>query len=217
MSTIAVESTVPAPRFAVGLTGGIGCGKTTIADMFAARGAAIVDTDLIAHQLTAPGGAAMAEIQAAFGDDVVLPSGAMDRATMRAKVFGDPSARQRLEAILHPLIRSETEYAAAHAKGTYLIYVIPLLVESGAWQERLSRILVIDCPEQLQVQRVMRRNGLAEQQVRAIMAAQASRETRLAAADDVIVNDGNTDALQPQIDRLHALYCSLAASSGMRC
>lgn len=198
--------------FSVGLTGGIGSGKTTVADMFAARGAAVIDTDLIAHQLTAPGGDAMEAIRTGFGEQFVTATGALDRIRMRDGVFADPAMKHRLESILHPLIQAETERAALQAKGSYLMYVVPLLVESGNWQQRVQRVLVIDCPEQVQLERVMARNGLAEAQVRAIMAAQVPRATRLAAADDVIVNDQNPIALAPQVDRLHALYAGLAAS-----
>jgi dephospho-CoA kinase len=200
------------PMLAVGLTGGIGCGKTTVADLFAERGASVIDTDQIAHQLTAPGGVAIEAIRTEFGAEFVLPSGAMDRAKMRELVFAKPSAKEQLEAILHPLIRAATETAAARATGSYVIFVVPLLIESGAWRERVSRIVVIDCPEALQIERVMRRNGLSEPQVRAIMAAQVSRDVRLAAADDVIVNDGDVAALIPQIERLHAEFCVLAAN-----
>lgn len=198
-------------RFSVGLTGGIGSGKTTVANMFAERGAALVDTDLIAHQLTAPGGGAMEAIRAEFGDDFLTVDGALDRARMRAKVFSDPLAKQRLESILHPLIRTETERAAAQASGSYLIFVVPLLVESSSWKERVSRVLVVDCPEELQVSRVRMRSGLEESQVRAIMAAQVSRDARLAAADDIVLNASTADALIPQVERLHALYVELAA------
>lgn len=196
--------------FSVGLTGGIGSGKTTVADMFAARGAAVIDTDQIAHQLTAPAGIAIPAIQAQFGATFITGTGALDRARMREAVFNDPAAKKRLEAILHPLIRQECERAATLVRGPYLLFVIPLLVESGNWRNRVSRVLVVDCPESQQLARVMERNGLSEAQVRAIMAAQASREQRLAAADDILLNDGNVAALAPQIDRLHALYCSLA-------
>lgn len=200
-------------RFSVGLTGGIGSGKSTVADMFAVRGAAVIDTDQIAHQLTAPNGAAIPAIQSEFGDTFLTPSGAMDRAKVRAYVFSDAAAKARLEAILHPLIRIETDRAAAHALGEYLIFVVPLLVESGSWKQRVSRVCVVDCPEQLQIARVMNRSGLSESQIRAIMAAQVSRQTRLAEADDVILNEGSKTTLEPQIDRLHALYTSLAAES----
>lgn len=199
-----------AHRFSVGLTGGIGSGKTTVADMFAVRGASIIDTDRIAHQLTAPGGMAIPEIRAQFGDAFLTSEGAMDRAKMRDYVFAEPTAKARLESILHPLIRIETERAAAEAQGKYLMFAVPLLVESGSWKQRVSRVLVIDCAEETQVRRVMSRSGLDAAQVRAIMAAQASRQQRLAAADDVIDNDGDVVTLVPQVDRLHALYLALA-------
>lgn len=196
--------------FSVGLTGGIGSGKTTVANMFAARGAAIIDTDQIAHELTMPAGLAMPAIARQFGAEFVAANGALDRIRMRARVFADTAEKKRLEAILHPLIKSECERAAQHAQGPYLIFVVPLLVESGNWKQRVSRVLVVDCPESLQLQRVMARSGLEETQVRAIMATQATRAQRLAAADDILSNEGDAAALAPQIDRLHALYCSLA-------
>jgi dephospho-CoA kinase len=199
-------------RFSVGLTGGIGSGKSTVADMFAARGASVVDTDWIAHLLTAEGGVAIPEIRAQFGDAFLTDRGAMDRAKMRAHVFSDPVSKARLEAILHPLIRTETERAANDAKGAYLVFVVPLLVESGTWRYRVSRVLVVDCDEQTQIRRVMTRSGLPEQQVRAIMATQASRQQRLAVADDVIVNEEDVLALEPQVARLHATYATLAAT-----
>jgi dephospho-CoA kinase len=197
--------------FSVGLTGGIGCGKTTVADMFGALGASLVDTDAIAHALTAPHGAAMPAILAEFGDGFATPEGALDRVKMRELVFTDPGARARLEAILHPRIREATAAAAALATGPYVIYVVPLLIESGTWRERVSRILAIDCLEATQVARVMARNKLLESQVRAIMAAQVTRAQRLAAADDVIVNDDGLQALRPQVERLHAFYMDEAA------
>lgn len=204
---------MPAPLLSIGLTGGIGCGKTTVANMFAALGASVVDTDLIAHSMTVPGGPAMPAIRAAFGDLYITPEGALDRAAMRALVFSDPAAKQRLEAILHPLIRATAEAEAAAATGAYVIYVVPLLIESGSWRGRVARVLAIDCPESMQIARVMARNGLQEEQVRAIMATQVSRQDRLAAADDVITNDDGIAALTPQVEALHALY--LAISSRM--
>jgi dephospho-CoA kinase len=197
--------------FSVGLTGGIGCGKTTVADLFAARGAAVIDTDQIAHSLTAPHGAAMPALIAEFGPDYATPEGALDRAKMRALVFTDPGARGRLEAILHPRIREATAAAALLASGPYVIFVVPLLIESGTWRERVARVLAIDCPEEVQVARVMARNGMDENQVRAIMAAQVTRAQRQAAADDIILNDDGLDALLPQVERLHALYLAEAA------
>ena len=201
---------------AIGLTGGIGCGKSTVADLFAQRGATVIDTDLLAHQLTAAGGLALPAIRAQFGDAFIASDGAMDRARMRAHVFADPAEKKKLEAILHPMIRQETERAAAAANGRYVLFVVPLLIESGAWKERVSRVLVIDCPEQLQIARVIQRSNLTEAQVRAIMAAQVSREVRLAAADDTIVNDSDVNALTPQVERLHSLYCTLADAQRAR-
>jgi dephospho-CoA kinase len=201
------------PKLNIGLTGGIGCGKSTVANMFAALGATVVDTDLIAHSMTVPGGPAMAAIRAAFGDAYVAPDGALDRAAMRALVFSEPAAKLRLEAILHPLIRAAAEAEAAAATGPYVVHVVPLLIESGSWRERVARVLAIDCPEAMQIERVMARNGLQEAQVKAIMAAQVSRQQRLAAADDVIINDDGIAALSPQVEALHENY--LAMSAGM--
>ena len=197
------------PPFAIGLTGGIGSGKSTVADMFAARGATIVDTDLIAHSMTAPHGPAMPAILSEFGPEFINDSGAMDRARMRQLVFSDAGAKARLEAILHPRIRDAALAAGAAATGAYVIYAVPLLIESGTWRARVTRLLAVDCPEQVQIARVMARNNLPEAQVRAIMAAQVSRAERLAAADDVIVNNAGIDALEAQVDRLHALYLQI--------
>jgi dephospho-CoA kinase len=198
-------------RFSIGLTGGIGCGKTTVADLFGARGAAVIDTDQIAHSLTAPHGAAMPALIAEFGPGYATPEGALDRAKMRSLVFSDPGARTRLEAILHPRIREATAAAALLATGPYVMFVVPLLIESGTWRERVARVLAIDCPEEVQVARVMARNGLPESQVRAIMAAQVTRAQRQAAADDIILNDDGLEALEPQVERLHAFYLDEAA------
>ena len=199
-------STLP---FSIGLTGGIGSGKSTVADLFAARGASIVDTDQIAHSLTAPGGAAMPAIVTEFGPEFADAAGALDRARMRALVFGDAGAKARLEAILHPRIRDAALAAAAAATGSYVIFAVPLLVESGTWRARVTRVLAVDCPEEVQIARVMARNNLPESQVRAIMAAQASRQQRLDAADDVIENGNGIEALAPQIERLHDLYLKM--------
>jgi dephospho-CoA kinase len=151
----------------------------------------------------------MPAIRAQFGTDYVLPSGAMDRKKMRDLVFSDATAKMQLESILHPLIRAETDKAAAHAHGSYLMFVVPLLVESGGWAQRVSRVLVVDCSEAVQIARVRQRNGLNESQVRAIIASQATRAARLAVADDVVLNDGDASELAAQIDRLHALYSDL--------
>jgi len=193
-------------RFTVGLTGGIGSGKSVVARLFAERGVSIVDTDQIARSLTAPGGAAMPAVIAEFGAEMADSQGAMDRAKMRELVFREPDAKRRLEAILHPRIRDAVAAAAAIATGPYTIFDVPLLVESGTWKDRVDRVLVVDCPEEVQLSRVMARNGLPEEQVRAIMAAQVARPIRLAAADDIIENGGKIEDLPPKIDRLHQLY-----------
>ncbi|MFM0326265.1 dephospho-CoA kinase [Caballeronia glebae] len=200
--------------FSIGLTGGIGSGKSTVADLFAARGVPLIDTDLIAHQITAPGGVAMPLIASEFGDDFIAADGSLDRAKMRALVFADDTAKARLEGIVHPLIRAETERQRIAAQGAYHIVVVPLLVESGEWASRVSRVLVVDCPVETQIERVMRRNGFTREQVLAIIAKQASREARLAAADDIVVNDeaATLDALAQQVDTLHARYLALASA-----
>ena len=200
------------PAFSVGLTGGIGCGKSTVADLFAARGATIVDTDVIAHGLTAPQGAAMPAIVAEFGPDFAQPDGALDRARMRTLVFSDATARARLEAILHPRIRAATEAAGQAATGAYVIYVVPLLIESGSWRERVTRVLAIDCSEDTQVARVMQRSHLTADEVRAIMATQVTRARRLAEADDVVDNDAGLDVLQKQVQALHERYLALVCN-----
>lgn len=198
-------------RWILGLTGGIGSGKSAAAAQFARHGAALVDTDLIAHQLTAPGGQAIPFLVEAFGADILTSEGAMDRAAMRRRVFEDPKERGRLEAILHPMIRAESQRQCEAAEAPYVVLVVPLLVESGSYRERCDRVCVVDCPEAVQVERVMARNGLAPAEVRRILAAQASREARLAAADDVIDNGGDLAALGTQIKALHRRYLELAA------
>lgn len=200
--------------FAVALTGGIGSGKTTVADLFAAHGVAVVDTDVIAHRITAPGGGAMALIEAAFGPQFVAADGSLDRAKMRALVFSDNAAKARLEAITHPLIRAETERERNAAMGPYVIIVVPLLVESGAWKSRFGRVLVVDCSVETQIARVMRRNAFSREQVLAIIERQATREARLAAADDVIVNDNTPlDLLADEVRALHGRYERLARTA----
>jgi len=205
---------LPAVTWVVGLTGGIGSGKSAAADLFAAHGVAVIDTDAIAHELTAPGGAAMPAIRAGFGDAVVAADGALDRAAMRAIVFTDPAAKKRLEAILHPLIRSESERCITAAAAPYVILMVPLLVESGSYRERVNRVAVVDCREETQIARVMSRNGLARAEIERILAAQATRAERLAVADDIIDNDGDIAALPPRIDRLHGEYLALARQFG---
>jgi dephospho-CoA kinase len=180
--------------FAVGLTGGIGSGKSFVADRFAAHGVPIVDTDAIAHRITAAHGVAMPAIAREFGTSFVAADGSLDRARMRELVFSDETARRRLEAITHPLIRAETEREWQQAAGPYVMVVVPLLIESGIWKKRVDRVLVVDCSVDTQIERVMRRNAFSRAQVLAIIARQATREARLAAADDVIVNDASADA-----------------------
>ncbi len=196
--------------FVVGVTGGIGSGKSTVARLFEQRGAGVVDTDDVAHDLTAPGGAAIAPIRARFGERYLDANGALDRAAMRALAFQDPGARRDLEAILHPMIRDASKRLIAALDTPYVLYVVPLLVETGGRQPGMDRILVVDCPEAVQVERVVRRSGMAEDEVRAIMAAQASRAERLRHADDIIDNAGDEASLSAQVDALHAHYLSLA-------
>jgi dephospho-CoA kinase len=199
--------------FAVGLTGGIGSGKSTVADLFAAHGVPLVDTDLIAHRITAPHGIAMPQIATEFGEAFVAPDGSLDRARMRSLVFSEDSARKRLEGITHPLIRAETEREQREAQGPYVIVVVPLLVESGKWKTRVNRVLTVDCSVETQISRVMSRNNFSREQVLAIIARQATREARLAAADDVIDNDNAPlDALKAQVDAQHRVYLALAGA-----
>lgn len=197
--------------FVVGLTGGIGSGKSTATDCFAAHGISVVDTDAIAHELTAAGGAAMSALLAEFGREVAAADGSLDRSRMRRLVFADPAARGRLEAILHPMIRELSGTRCRDAYSPYVILAVPLLVESGSFRERCDRIVAVDCPESLQISRVMARNGLSETEVRAIMAAQASRARRLAVADDVLTNDGDMRHLETQVADLHRKYLRLSA------
>jgi dephospho-CoA kinase len=200
--------------FVVGLTGGIGSGKSRTAELFAALGACVVDTDAVAHELTARGGAALPAITARFGAEVVDSSEALDRAGMRKRVFADPSERRALEAILHPMIRAESQRRIAAASAPYVVLVVPLLIESPGYRERVQRVLVVDCPEELQVERVGSRSGLAPGEVRRIIAAQAPRTQRLAAADDVIDNSGAAESLEAQVVDLHRRYLELAGFTG---
>jgi dephospho-CoA kinase len=192
--------------FVVGLTGGIGSGKSAAADEFAALGASVVDTDAIARELTEKGGAALARIEQLFGAAFLDASGAMNRKKMRDHVFADPAAKQALENLLHPMIREESARRIAEAPGPYVVHVVPLLIESPDYRSRVDRVLVVDAPEEIQVERVRSRSGLSEAEVRAIVAAQATRAQRLAAADDVIQNRGTIDALREQVAALHRQY-----------
>ena len=199
-----------AMNFIVGLTGGIGSGKTTVADIFSSLGITVVDTDVIAHELTGVGGAAMPEITAAFGPDVLQEEGGLDRAAMRRRVFADPSVRKRLESILHPKIRHEAEVRCQSAISPYVLLVVPLLIETGAYRHFVKRLLVVDCDETVQISRVMTRSGLSPDEVRTIMAAQTSRTERLAVADDVVCNGEDRAALEPQVIALHQRYLRLS-------
>ncbi len=192
-------------KLLVGLTGGIGSGKSAAADEFGRLGATVVDTDAISHQLTAAGGAALPEIEKVFGRGVIGADGALDRARMRERVFANPADRRALEGILHPMIREESRRRIAAAAGPYVVHVVPLLVESGEYGRRVDRVLVIDVPEEVQVARV-RTRGLADEQIHRIIASQASRADRLAAADDVIENGGSLEALRERVRALHEKY-----------
>jgi len=200
--------------FVVGLTGGIGSGKSAAADCFVTLGVPVVDTDAIAHELTAPGGAAIEPIRQAFGDGALTAAGALDRAAMRRRVFADPAERTRLEAILHPMIRAESEARLRRSAADYAVLVVPLLAESKSYRERVDRVAVVDCPEEVQLARVMGRSGLSRAEVAAIMAAQASRAARLAIADDVIANDAGLAELRARVTELHGRYLDMARARG---
>ncbi|NNM63623.1 MAG: dephospho-CoA kinase [Burkholderiales bacterium] len=198
-------------KLTIGLTGGIGSGKSAVAQLLAAWGASVLDADVIAHALTAPGGAAIAPIGEAFGAAMITAGGGLDRSRMRAAVFADPDLRHRLEAILHPRIGQVLQERATQAQGAYLVLVVPLLVEGlGRWRSAVDRIAVVDCAEELQIERVMRRSNLDASQVRAIMATQATRDARRAAADDLIDNGADLAALQARTHELHAQYLQIA-------
>ena len=235
--------------FTVGLTGGIGSGKSTVADCFAAHGVPVIDTDVIARELTTPGGAALNAIRAVFGETVMQADGTLDRAALRRRVFADSAARHQLEAILHPRIRQVVEQKLATLTAPYALIVIPLLVqrqdhpqgagrgckadksattthrpegerlaayplrvETSGYQDVLNRVLVVDCPEEAQIARVMARNGLTHAEIKAILAAQAGRAERLAVADDIIVNTASLEALRAEVAALHQRYLALAAA-----
>ena len=192
----------------IGLTGGIGSGKSTVARRLATLGALVVDTDALAHALTAPGGAAIAAIAQAFGADMIAADGAMDRAKMRALVFADPTQRQRLEAILHPMIASATRAQASRAgAGQAVVFDVPLLAESGTWRARVDRVLVVDTSKATQVARVVQRSGWTADAVERAIAQQATRAQRRAIADAVIVNDGLSLAqLEAQVEAVWAAW-----------
>lgn len=194
----------------IGLTGGIASGKTTVARLFAALGIPVIDSDELAREVVAPGTAGLAAIRARFGPGIIQPDGSLDRRALRQIVFDDEAARRDLESITHPAIRALMDQRSRAAGGRYQILAIPLLVEGGARRPGIDRILVVDCPEDLQVRRVMLRDRSTEAGARAVLAAQASRAARLAVADDVIVNDGDLPALRDQVEALDRRYRALA-------
>jgi dephospho-CoA kinase len=193
----------------IGLTGGIGSGKTSAAKFFTTLGADVIDTDKIAHELTQPQGSAISSIQKSFGKNFITANGELDRKKMRDLVFSDGTSRRQLEAILHPLIRKEAARLTTLASSPYIVIVVPLLLETGGYREKVQRILVVDCNEEIQAARAIIRSGLNEQEVHAIMTTQISRQKRLKQADDVIVNDMDILHLQKQVEILHRKYLSL--------
>lgn len=197
----------------IGLTGGIGSGKSTVARMFAAVGVPVIDTDEISHALTAPNGAAISLLREAFGADIFKLDGALDRALLRSRVLADEHIRLKLEAILHPMIRDVVECRLAEIQAPYALVVIPLLVETGAYQAILDRVLVVDCGEDVQIKRALGRGGWSRAEILAMMAKQTDRETRLKHADDVIANAGDEANLAIQVATLHQTYLALGSSS----
>ncbi len=196
----------------IGLTGGIASGKSTAADLFAARGVPIIDTDKIARDVVEPGQPPLERLVERFGRGILTPDGHLDRPKLREIVFSDPKARADLEALTHPAIGSAVEALAAAAGGPYQILVIPLLVEKGL-AGRFDRVLVVDCPEEMQLERLQKRDGSSSEQARAMLNAQASRAARLKAAHDVIHNESDVGALREQVATLHQRYLDLAAKS----
>jgi dephospho-CoA kinase len=196
--------------FVVGLTGGIGSGKTAVAEAFARLGVPVVDTDAIAHELSAAGSPGQRAVAAAFGAPAIADDGNLDRGWLREQAFADPQFRGQLEALLHPLIRDEADRRMATWRTPYGLLVVPLLLERGGARSRVDRVLVVDCPEETQVARVIMRSGLAEALVRAIMATQLSRAARLAQADDILDNSGSPEAILPQVAALDRRYRRLS-------
>jgi dephospho-CoA kinase len=201
------------PPFRVALTGGIASGKSTVADLFADLGVPVIDTDLIARQVVAPGQPALEEIVARFGPGVLDAEGGLDRRRMRERIFSDPEARRGLEAILHPAIRAEMERQSAAAGGAYQLLVIPLLAEGGR-RDHVDRVLLVDVPEELQLERLAGRDRVTAAQARASLEAQATRAQRLEIADDVISNTGPVDELRSKVAALHSNYLALAETAG---
>ncbi|NDU85923.1 MAG: dephospho-CoA kinase [Ferrovum sp.] len=201
-------------KYIVGVTGGIGAGKSTVASLFAKRGAGLVDTDAISRQMTAPGGAAIQAIREKFGEAFIAEDGSLDRTAMRNHVFNHPPARKQLEYIMHGRIREAVYAALEAATQPYVLLVVPLLIEVGSYRPILSRVLVVDCDEELQVERAAKRPDMTEDAVRAIMAAQTDRKTRLRVADDVIDNNGDLESLEAVVERLDQQYRTVALEYG---
>ena len=195
----------------IGLTGGIGSGKSTVAGYFAQHGIPVIDADQLARELVAPGSPALKEIIAVFGPNVLLPDGSLDRHLLRRLVFADPAQKRRLEAILHPRVYTELRYRTQALRTPYCIWVVPLLLETGG-TALVDRVLVVDAPESLQRQRVLRRAGMDETTLEAILSSQVNRAERLGAADDVVVNDSDLSQLQQQVTALHHRYLALAGA-----
>jgi dephospho-CoA kinase len=204
-----------ARKFRVGLTGGIASGKSTVANLFVARGASLVDTDLLAREVVAPGSPLLADIVAHFGTGVLQADGTLDRGRLRDKVFTDPAERRWLEALTHPAIRALTDQRCDSATGPYVIVAIPLLVETGG-ADRFDRVLVVDCDPELQIARLQARDGVSSRAATQMLAAQATREQRLAVADDVILNDGDIATLRDQVEKLHRRYTMAASAQSDR-
>lgn len=194
----------------IGLTGGIGCGKSSVARIFAALGAAVIDTDEIAHRLTAKGSPALAAIIEQFGSSYLLSDGNLDRARLRKQVFSDHAAKEKLETLLHPLIKQQVISEMAEAQGPYLVLVIPLFFETGAYRDLVDKVLVVDCDENQQISRTMSRSRLSADEVRAIIAQQVPREERIEQADDILSNRGDPADLEKYAEDLHRHYLSLA-------
>jgi dephospho-CoA kinase len=203
---------VRARAFRVGLTGGIASGKSTVGRLFAALGIPVIDSDAIAREVVAPGSPLLGELVRAYGDGVLSADGSLDRARLRSLVFQDADARRRLESLTHPAIRAEMEARSRAARGPYQILMIPLLVEGGG-RDRVDRVLVVDASEATQLRRLQARDGAPEAEARAMIAAQATRAARLAAADDVITNEGDVADLRREVERLHGVYLDLAAQA----
>ncbi|MBK1691300.1 dephospho-CoA kinase [Ectothiorhodospira mobilis] len=203
------------PPFTVGLTGGIGSGKSTVARLFETRGAGVIDADQVARQVVAPGTPGLKALVEAFGKCILDPQGRLDRAALRDLVFRNSQARHRLEGILHPMIWEAIDHQKSTTKAPYCLLVVPLLVESGM-QHRVDRVLVVDCPEALQRQRAGARDGVSPQQIQAILEAQAPRGQRLEAADDILDNSGPPGELEPRVEALHRRYLEWAATTGDR-